>query len=81
MDIQREIMSAIDTLIKERMPNASYDVLAVVLEIKDNKYRVMLGGADRWVVNGIGVTLAVGDKVWVRVPNAHLQQAFIEAKI
>ena len=81
MDIQKEIMSAIDSLIKERMPNISSDVLAMVLEIKDNKYRVVLGGADRWVINGIGVEIAVCDRVWVRIPNGNISQAFIEAKI
>lgn len=83
MDIQREIIKSIEIMMKDsnHSPTTSSDVLAVILEIKDKKYRVQIYGVDRWVINGIGVDLKVGDKVWVRIPNGVVHQSFIEAKI
>ena len=83
MDIQKEIIKSIEIMMKDsnHSPTASSDVLAVILEIKDKKYRVQIYGTDRWVINGIGVDLKVGDKVWIRIPNGAVHQSFIEAKI
>lgn len=80
MDIQNEIIQAIDILIKKRLPVTRMDIPTVVLGVQGDKYKVNIDGADYNVKDGIGLNPTVGTKVWVHLPNGKINQAYIAAK-
>lgn len=69
MTIKDEIKQSIRTIVQKEIQklNISRDVTAVVMEIKGNKYKVSIDGADYWLKDGIGLNLNVGTQVWVRI--------------
>lgn len=69
MNIQKEIIQTIETLVKKEIQKQSQsrDVVSVVTGIKGDKYKVTIDGAEYWLKDGIGLNLAVGTQVWVRI--------------
>lgn len=69
MTIKDEIKQSIRMIVKKEIQNLniSRDVTAVVMEIKGDKYKVSIDGADYWLKDGIGLNLNVGTQVWVRI--------------
>ena len=80
MDIQNEIIQAIDILIKKRLPVAQVDIPTVILGTQGDKYKVNIDGADYYVKDGIGLNPTAGTKVWVHLPNGKMNQAYIAAR-
>jgi len=80
MDIQNEIIQAIDILIKKRLPVTRVDIPTVILGVQGDKYKVNIDGVDYNVKDGIGLNPTVGTKVWVHLPNGKINQAYIAAK-
>ena len=68
---QERLLQTIEILIEKAMRKrmASRDVATVILENKDDKYRVNIDGHDYWLKDGIGLGLKVGMPVWIRVVN------------
>ena len=68
---QERLLQTIEILIEKAMRKrtSSRDVTAVILDIKDDKYKVSIDGHDYWLKDGIGLGLKVGMPVWVRVVN------------
>lgn len=57
------------------------DVATVVAEVKNNKYKVTIDGAEYWLKDGVGITgLSTGTPVWVHLPNGKIGDAYIAAK-
>lgn len=69
MTIKDEIKQSIRMIVKKEIQNLniSRDVTSVVMEIKGDKYKVSINGADYWLKDGIGLNLNVGTQVWVRI--------------
>ncbi|MBO5146845.1 MAG: hypothetical protein J6C19_15180 [Lachnospiraceae bacterium] len=67
MSIKEEILQAIKTLVKKEIQKQSQsrDVVIVVTGIKGDK--ITIDGAEYWLKDGIGLNLAVGTQVWVRI--------------
>lgn len=80
MDIQNEIIQAIDILIKKRLPTTQMDIPTVVLGIEGDTYLVKIDGGDYYVKDGINLNPTVGTKVWLHLPNGKLNMAYIAAK-
>ena len=68
---QERLLQTIEILIEKAMRKrmSSRDVATVILENKDDKYRVNIDGHDYWLKDGIGLGLKVGMPVWIRVVN------------
>ena len=81
MDIQGEIIKAIDVIVAKRLEKTqiSTDVASVVQEVSGNKYKVTINGVKSWVKCGTDLTLNVGTAVWVHVPNGNINDSFIIA--
>ena len=81
MDIQEEIIKAIELIVERKITNSSpvQTVASIVKEVKEDKYLVAINGADYWVKNGTDITLTMGIPVWVHIPG-DLNNAFIIAK-
>lgn len=78
MTVQEEILNGIETIIQKainRLDNR--DASSVVLEIKNNSYKVTINGADYWIKDGVGVTPAVGTSVWIYIPFGNIKNAYI----
>ncbi len=81
MNIQQEIINAIDVMIEKRLAklNLGTDVATVVTEVRDKKYKVLINGQNTWVTDGINCSPSVGTGVWVRIPSGKtVTSAFIE---
>lgn len=81
MDIQSEIIKAIDIMIVKRLENLkiSTDVASVVQDIKGNKYKVAINGNEIWVKCGTNISVSKGSLVWIHIPNGNIKDAFILA--
>lgn len=68
---QERLLQTIEILIEKAMRKrmSSRDVATVILENKDDKYRVNIDGHDYWLKDGIGLGLKVGMPVWIRIVN------------
>lgn len=68
---QERLLQTIEILIEKAMRKrmSSRDVATVILENKDEKYRVNIDGHDYWLKDGIGLGLKVGMPVWIRIVN------------
>lgn len=81
MDIQDEIISAMNTLIQKSLEkqNMCTTLPSVVHDISGNKYKVKISGSDFWVKSGTNITLKIGTPVWVHLPDGlnYPQKAFI----
>ena len=80
MDIQNEIIQAIDILIQKRIPTTRMDIPTVVTRVEGDTYRVNIDGGDYSVKDGINLNPSVGTKVWVHLPNGKINGAYIAAK-
>ena len=80
MDIQNEIIQAIDILIRKRIPSAPMDIPTVVLGVDGDTYKVNIDGHDYNVKDGVNINPTIGTKVWVHLPNGKINQAYIAAK-
>lgn len=80
MDIQNEIIQAIDILIQKRLPTTRMDIPTVVLGVEGDKYRVNIDGIDYNVKDGVNINPTIGTKVWLHCPNGKINQAYIAAK-
>lgn len=69
MTLKDEIKQAINTIVKKEIQklNISRDVTSVVMDVKGDKYKVSIDGADYWLKDGIGLSLTIGTHVWVRI--------------
>ena len=66
MDIQQEIIGAINALMDKGMPLPNVEVPTVILAIEGDKYKINLNGSEYYAKNGLGVELTVGQSVWVK---------------
>lgn len=81
MNIQEEILKSIELMLQKALEkHQTSDVASVVTEIKNNKYKVTINGADYWVKDGVGIKPAVGTLVWIHVPNGQIGNAYISAR-
>lgn len=80
MDIQQEIIQAIDILIQKRVSSTPMDIPTVVLGVDGDTYKVNIDGVDYNVKDGINLNPTIGTKVWVHLPNGKINQAYIAAK-
>lgn len=81
MSIQDEILKSIDIMVRKSIEQyQKLDVASVVTEIKDNKYKVTIDGADYYVKDGVGINPVVGMSVWVHIPNSDMKNAYIAAR-
>lgn len=80
MDIQSEIIQAIEVLIKKNLPPSRLDIPTVVLGIEGDTYLVQIDGGQYYVKDGINLNPTIGTKVWVHLPNGKINQAYIAAK-
>lgn len=66
---QEELIETIDILIDKALnrQSRSRDISSVILEIKEDKYKVNIDGKEYWLKDGIGLNLTVGMSVWVRI--------------
>ena len=65
---------------KEIENQRDLSIASVITEVKDNKYKVVVNGAEYWVKDGIGLDLKIGTPVWLYKPNGNINQMFIMAK-
>ncbi len=80
MNIQNEIIQAIEILIQKNLPPSRLDIPTVVLGIEGDKYLVQIDGSNYQIKDGINLNPTVGTKVWVHLPNGKINQAYIAAK-
>lgn len=80
MDIQNEIIQAIDILIQKRVSSTPMDIPTVVLGVDGDTYKVNIDGIEYSVKDGINLNPTVGTKVWLHCPNGKINQAYIAAK-
>ncbi len=80
MDIQNEIIQAIEILIKKNLPPSRLDIPTVVLGIEGDTYLVQIDSGNYYVKDGINLNPTIGAKVWVHLPNGKINQAYISAK-
>ena len=80
MDIQNEIIQAIEVLIKKNLPPSRVDIPTVVLGIEGDTYLVQIDAGQYYVKDGINLNPTIGTKVWVHLPNGKINQAYIAAK-
>lgn len=80
MDIQNEIIQAIEILIKKNLPPSRLDIPTVVLGIEGDTYLVQIDSGNYYVKDGINLNPTIGTKVWVHLPNGKINQAYISAK-
>lgn len=80
MDIQNEIIQAIDILIQKRVSSAPMDIPTVVLGVNGDTYKIIIDGIEYNVRDGVNINPTVGTKVWVHCPNGKINQAYIAAK-
>ena len=66
---QEELIETIDILIDKALNRQSRgrDISSVILEIKEDKYKVNIDGKEYWLKDGSGLNLTVGMSVWVRI--------------
>lgn len=58
----------------------SRDIASVITDISNDKFEVQIDHDIYWVKNGVGITLSVGDPVWIHIPNGNMNDMFIMAK-
>jgi len=80
MDIQNEIIQAIEILIKKNLPPSRLDIPTVIIGIEGDKYLVQIDAGQYYVRDGINLNPTIGTKVWVHLPNGNINQAYIAAK-
>ncbi len=82
MSVQEELIKTIETMLQKNNHNNQYsrDVSSVVTNINNDKFEVKIENSVYWIKNGVGVTLHIGDPVWVHIPNGNLNEMFIMAK-
>lgn len=82
MQFKDEIMKTIEIMVNKAIDKRTpiFDKASVVLEIKNNKYRVSIDGADYWLKDGVNINPTVGMRVWVRIPHNRMHEAYICAK-
>ena len=81
MNIQDEIIKTIKLMVDKEIENQkNLSVTSVVTEVKGNKYKVIVDGAEYWVKDGVNINPTVGTPVWLYKPNGNINQMFIMAK-
>lgn len=81
MNIQDEIIKTIKMMVNKEIENQrNLSVASVVTEVKGEKYKVIVDGAEYWVKDGVGISPTVGMAVWLYKPNGSVKQMFIMAK-
>ena len=80
MDIQSEIIKAIEVMIQKKVSPALMDIPTVVIGVEGDTYKVNIDGIDYNVKDGVNISPTVGTKVWVHLPNGKINQAYIAAK-
>lgn len=83
MQFKEEIMKSIEIMVNKAIEKhtPSFDVTAVVLDIKGDKYKVKIDGGEYWLKDGVNINPSVGMGVWVRIPNRrNMNGAYICAK-
>lgn len=81
MDIQNEIIKSIDIIVSKYMEKYQFlDAPSVVLEVKNNKYKVNINGGDYYVKDGVNINPTVGTAVWIHIPNGDIKNAYISAR-
>ncbi len=80
MDIQSEIIQAIEILIKKNLPPSRVDIPTVVIGVEGDTYLVQIDTGQYYVKDGINLNPTIGTKVWVHLPNGKMNQAYIAAK-
>lgn len=81
MSIQDEIIKTIKMMVSKEIENQrNLSVASVVTEVKGNKYKVIVDGAEYWVKDGVNINPTVGMAVWLYKPNGNINNMFIMAK-
>ena len=81
MNIQDEIIKTIKMMVSKEIENQrNLSVASVVTEVKGNKYKVIVDGAEYWVKDGVNINPTVGMAVWLYKPNGNMNNMFIMAK-
>lgn len=80
--LQEELLKTIETMIQKSQNNHSQsrDIASVITDISNDKFEVQIYNDIYWVKNGVGITLNVGDPVWIHIPNGNMNEMFIMAK-
>lgn len=81
MDLSEDIFDTIDFAITKALKKyKKQDVMTSIKGISSGKFIVEIDGKEYALHNGVGISLKVGDSVWVHLPNGNKQQAYICAK-
>ena len=83
LKLQDELIQTIEILINKsinKTASQGRDVVAVISEIENNKYKVIIDGIDYWLKDGIGLNLAVGMPVWVRIAGKGSNNMYIASR-
>ena len=80
-NVQDEIIKAIDLIVQKALETyRDNDVIGMVTKVNGAMCTVSINGANYTVKNGIGVALAAGDSVWLRIPNNNYNNMYIASK-
>lgn len=79
-EIKQAIKISVQKEIQKLKSKMTRDEVAVVMEIKGDKYRVDINGYSYWIKDGVGIVLSVGTGVWIRIPEGNMSFAYICAK-
>ncbi len=82
MDLSQDIFETISFAIDKIMqPYRNQDVMASIKNIQSGKYIVQINGKEYALYDGVGLSLKIGDSVWVHKPNGNIHEAYICAKV
>lgn len=76
------ILNAVDYAIEKKMGNLKQNYVLTTIKAtsaskKRYPYIVVINGSEYRVMNGLGVNFAVGDRVWVHIPDGDYSKAYI----
>ena len=70
MDIQNEILRAIELMVEKSIEkHTTTEFKSVVEEIDNDLYKITYEGHSYWVKDGVNCSPTVGSLVWLRCPN------------
>lgn len=82
-NVAKEILDAIQYGINMAIkPYENQDMVMTVIgkDQYSGKYICQKNGKQHYLYNGVGITINIGDTVWVHAPNSDMSKAYICAK-